>query len=292
MTEQPVLAAVSAVSDHIEVLRWAADEAVRRRRPLRLVHVYRDLRGYGTTSVPGFVLVEDAFGLRNHAEGVLNAAHLWVRGRYPELPVTAVLREGDAATVLTTESETAELLVVGRHDRGALAELVLGSVSAALVRTSACPVVAVPLVPPRRPDRIVVGVDGTEVSQAALEFAYAHAERTGLELHVLHCWPTPLDRPSAADRVETRATHRRYLAEAMAGFAQRCPAVDAIQSLREGDPAHELLRHAPRAALLVLGSHGRGQLAAAALGSVGREVLHHARCPVAVVRPAPVPARR
>ncbi|MBP2471841.1 nucleotide-binding universal stress UspA family protein [Crossiella equi] len=290
MTERPVLAAVSSVSEHTEVLRWAAEEAVRRGRPLRLLHVYRDVRGWAVVTLPGSCIAENASGLRNDAEGLLNSAAVWVRGRYPELPVTSVLYEGDPATALAEESERAEVLVLGRHDRGAVAELVLGSVATALVTRSACPVVAVPLDAPQVADRVVVGVDGTELSAAALGFAYRHAERGGLDLHVVHSWPSPLNRQAPEDRRQAREEHRRYLAEAMAGFAQEYPTVHAAAVLTEDDPAEALLRRSHRAALLVLGSRGRGRLAAAVLGSVSRVVLRLARCPIAVVRHVPVAA--
>ncbi|SDM35650.1 universal stress protein [Allokutzneria albata] len=278
---EPIVVGVSPFADRRPVVTWAAREAVRRGRPLRLVHVCQEsswLRAsrvdYGTDAV---------FGLRARGEAVLREVEATVRTAHPGLAVTTRLADGDPAAVLAEESRAAELLVVGTHDQGRFADLVLGSVAKELIRHSAAPVVTVPqLERPPEDGPVVVGVDGTEVSQAALEFALQGASCSGRALYAVHCWLTPLDR---AERSLVRAEERRVLAEALAGVAERFPDVRVIPVLSGGDPAEELVRRSRDASMVVVGSHRRGTLAAAVLGSVSRDVVRHACCPVAVVCP-------
>ncbi|WP_168200787.1 universal stress protein [Allokutzneria sp. NRRL B-24872] len=280
-----IVVGVSPFLDRGPVVRWAAGEAVRRGSALRLVHVCQESPWFGASRAdyaPDLV-----FGPRVRGESVLRAAVTDVRSAHPALSVTTRLADGDPVAVLAEESRDAELLVVGTHDQGRFADVVLGSVARKLIRLSAAPVITLPqLEKPTAEGPVVVGVDGTEVSRAAVEFAVTEAARTGRRLYAVHCWPTPLDR---AERPLVRDEERRVLAEALAGLSERFPEVWVIPVLCGGDPAEELVRRSRDASMVVLGSHRRTALAAAVLGSVSRDVLRHSGCPVAVVLPRPAP---
>ena len=140
--------------------------------------------------------------------------------------------------------------------------------------------------------KIVVGVDGSEESQAALNWAYDEARQRGSELDVVHAWTYPYQGPrtgvteprdlmelDAAKALEQTMTRlHRDRAGASAG-------VTTHAHVREGNPADVLVQESKDAELLVVGSRGRGGFASLLLGSVSTAVTHHASCPVVVVRP-------
>jgi nucleotide-binding universal stress UspA family protein len=135
--------------------------------------------------------------------------------------------------------------------------------------------------------RIVVGVDGSAESQRALAWALDEARRRRATLQVVHAWKIPQPDPYlpvvlGPEVFETSA--RTVLREAVAGI-EADPDGPAVETELVCDsPAHALLDAAKDADLLVVGSHGRGGFAGMLLGSVSQHVLHHATCPVVVVR--------
>lgn len=137
--------------------------------------------------------------------------------------------------------------------------------------------------------RIVVGVDGSESSAQALRWAVRQARLTGSALEAVSSWEYPayygwggtvLD-DTAAD-LEGNA--RQMLAEAVREAAGAHPGVDIRTRVECGVPARVLLDAAEGAALLVVGSRGRGGFVGALLGSVGQHCVQHAPCPVVIVR--------
>ncbi|MQA87573.1 MAG: hypothetical protein GEV03_23855 [Streptosporangiales bacterium] len=136
---------------------------------------------------------------------------------------------------------------------------------------------------------IAVGVDGSEQSLLALDCATDEAVRRKLPLrivHVLVSWA--FDMPDGASVAEVgewmRETGQKVVDDAVARAASRAPGHEVSGELVAGDPAPALLREAEGAHLVVLGSHGLGGFAGLLLGSVSHGVLHHAACPVAIVR--------
>jgi nucleotide-binding universal stress UspA family protein len=153
------------------------------------------------------------------------------------------------------------------------------------------------------PARVVVGVDGSACSRAALSFALADAGRRDAEVqvvsvvHTAEYWPVGLGMASssagtpAIEQIlsgaeqETRSLVAEVVSE-VGGSAARIPV--HVQTL-PGRPAGVLIEKAHGADLLVVGHRGRGGFASALLGSVGLHCVLHATCPVTVVRPAPQP---
>ncbi len=192
-----------------------------------------------------------------------------------------------AVSALVREAESADLLVVGSNGAGAVRSFLLGSVTGAVLHESPCPVVVVPGEIHEVTGRIVVGVDGSKHSRAALDWAIDEADRHGEDLVVVHAWEYPyrmtseglapgpdLAEVDAAIVVDTAVEHAR---ERMTGGVHR--------RLVEGGATQSLLAVAEVAAMLVVGSRGRGGFRSMLLGSVAHAVSAHAHCPVVVVRP-------
>jgi nucleotide-binding universal stress UspA family protein len=143
----------------------------------------------------------------------------------------------------------------------------------------------------KKPPRIVVGVDGSASSLAALRWAVHQAELTGGTVDAVVAWQMPATMTgfgfapvAVADGSEMERTAERALDQAVTKVAdpERGPAVRRL--VVQGFPASVLLGASAGADLLVLGSRGHGGLSGALLGSVGQHCLRHARCPVVIIR--------
>ena len=135
---------------------------------------------------------------------------------------------------------------------------------------------------------IVVGVDGSERSIAALEFAVVEAERSGVAVRAVTAWDYPLV-AGLPGVVFPARPFRRQAAEALEDLLEVVRAVeeghpdaDIEADLREGDAALVLLAAADGADLLVVGAH-HGRIGGRRVGGVTQEVLAKARCPVVIV---------
>ncbi|MGW4394084.1 universal stress protein [Amycolatopsis nivea] len=134
---------------------------------------------------------------------------------------------------------------------------------------------------------IVVGVDGSAASVGALIWAAEAAAASGAELHVVAAWlhDPLLDDLSIGRNVdEASAAHLAELESFVAETVKNPPAT-VRYSAPEGDAASMLIDRARNAALLVVGSHGKGMVRQALTGSVSTACLRRAACPVAVVPP-------
>lgn len=141
----------------------------------------------------------------------------------------------------------------------------------------------------RATGRIVVGVDGSPSSEQALRWGLEQAERTGAVVVAVHAWRVSASYASAtllAASDDPAAAAERWLEETVAKAVSGSPPVQVRRRVRSGHPAAVLVDAAADADLLVVGSRGRGGFAGALLGSVGQHCIHHAPCPVVVVRGA------
>ena len=130
---------------------------------------------------------------------------------------------------------------------------------------------------------VVVAVDGSEGSRRALRWAAEYARMSGAPLQAVMAWdlPTNYGMPANYDDVD-------FTKEAEARLEQTLAAVGDLgvveQRVEQGHPAAVLVSASEHARLLVIGSHGHGVFAASLLGSVSHKCIHHAHCPVVVVR--------
>jgi len=258
-----------------EALAWAAQEARRERRALRLVHVGKD---------GGELLAEAVERVRTDAPGV---------------DVTAdTVADDSVARALVKQTSGARLLVVGSRGLGGFEGLLLGSVSSAVAAHAHCPVVVVRQVPDSssasgvRP--VVVAVDGSPTSVRAIDLAFDQASWRQAPLVAVHAWELPTMMgpvpPWTLEEVDQLlATERAVVSESLAGHADRYPDVKVDTVVRLGAPAPLILDTARDAQLLVVGSRGRGGFGGLLLGSVSQVVVQHASCPVVVVQPSVPP---
>lgn len=132
---------------------------------------------------------------------------------------------------------------------------------------------------------IVVGIDGSDGSRAALDWAVAEAKRTGGRLLLVHVWHWVDDvmaAPLAPTAVEGRERQGREMVRRLAREvgAQGVPVSTRVV---HGWPVAGLIEADPHAAMIVVGRHGRGAVAGALMGSVSQGCVHRATCPVVVV---------
>jgi nucleotide-binding universal stress UspA family protein len=134
--------------------------------------------------------------------------------------------------------------------------------------------------------RIVVGVDGSPYSEAALRWALDEAKARGGSVSALFCWQIPfLSIPGAFDREELEQTYKNYVNEIVSKVAPS-PAVPLATVVAEGDPAESLITAAADAELLVVGTRGRSPFAGLVLGSVSQRCAAASPCPVVLVKQA------
>lgn len=287
----PVVVGVDGSASARDALDWAAAEAAVRARPLWIVHACPP------PVDPGLLGQVPRLGEGAADAGVLREAARRAQVVAPEVEVTTCLVFGGPAPVIL--GQRAELVVVGSRGLGGLRGALAGSVSVTVSAHAACPVVVVPplrdVAPGPSRARVVVGVDGSDLSGLAIGFALRATVRRGIGLTALHAW-TP--RPPADlgglgdDETAAEAVERRRLDDALARWREWFPAVDIASKLLRGDPAHALAAESAGAALTVVGSRGRGCMTGILFGSVSHTVLRNAHSPIAVVRPQPVKDRR
>ncbi len=268
---------------------WAAREAAMRNVPLTVVHaVATPTATYPPVPYPESLVVR----LEDEGKKAILHAMKIAEDAMPADSKVAIGRElvySAAAPALIKMSDEAEMIVVGTSGRGLLARGVLGSVSSTVVRHANCPVAVVHDVDqPERPDApVLVGVDGSPISERATELAFDEASRRGVDLVALHAWSDVTTEVPYLDWATVEEEAQRSLAEALAGWSERYPDVTVHRRVVRDRPARHLIDEAASAQLVVVGSHGRGGLTGMLLGSVSNSVLHSVQIPVIVARPTP-----
>lgn len=269
----------------LDAVRWAAREARRRGLPLRLVHGYQPPAKGDETHDPGI-------GDKVREQGRRRLADAWQVADESGVHATSVLESGPAVPVLVHESRAAALMVIGTRGLGGFAGLLVGATAVSLAGRAHCPLVVVRGA--REPDGpVVLGVDGQPDSDAAVGFAFAQASTQDAQLVAVHVW-----HDSAADTLLLGhaeppdfdpAQQQAYetLAERLACWQEKFPDVHVTREVVRDHPSRALLRYADDARLVVVGTRGRGGFRGLLLGSTSRHLLHHAACPVAVVRTEP-----
>jgi nucleotide-binding universal stress UspA family protein len=281
---RPVVVGFDGSSASLAAVDFAVDEATMRKSALLIVYGHlrhRFLSPWRSRTEPYVTR-----GIRRLLEAVAGRAG----ARDPSLDVDIDLLLKEPGAALIERSRDACLMVVGHSGRAGAA---LGSVAAHVASHADCPVIVHrPFTGDRRgPGAVTVGVDGSELSAAAVAFAVEEAARRGADLNAVLVWTHPPGadpaglHPAGYDYAEARAEAERMLAEQLAGVAAVYPDVrvtrEVIHSL---DTARTLVDRSGRAQLIVVGSRGRGGVARLLLGSVSQALINRAACPVAVVR--------
>jgi nucleotide-binding universal stress UspA family protein len=138
-----------------------------------------------------------------------------------------------------------------------------------------------------RDRRIVVGVDGSVPSKAALVWAAGQARLTGAVVEAVIAWGYPAMfgyRVPVTPDVSVEELAKRSVEHAVAEVSGSAGQLAVRSRVVEGDAARVLLDASEGAELLVVGNRGHGRLAESVLGSVSQHCVHHATCPVVVIR--------
>jgi nucleotide-binding universal stress UspA family protein len=282
MAVRPVVVGVDGSASAYRAVEWAAGEAHRRGVRLRLVRAF----SWTTADHPtGWVARYRDEMLDVSRRQVARAVRVAADTR-PDVEAESQVEIGAPIEVLSSEARRAQLLVLGDRGLGEVAGLVLGSVAVSLAARGACPVVVVRGERAGADGPVVVGVDGSPVSEAALAFAFDAAAARGVDLVAVHAWsPTAIDEELASLVEWDASAESAVLAERLAGWGQKYPQVAVRRTVVRDGAVRALVTASAGAQLVVVGSRGRGNAAGLLLGSVSHGVLHGAHCPVAVVRP-------
>ncbi|MFE7804516.1 universal stress protein [Streptomyces sp. NPDC057430] len=287
-----VVVGVDGSASSLAAVEAAAREARWRDAGLRVVHAFL----WPAMHVPlgPSPLGPPEGGLRNMVERVVAEAVARARSTAPGVDVSHAVVTGEPLTVLEAQSRAADLVVVGSRGMGGFVGLLIGSTAVHLAAHGQCPVLVVREGGDEK-GPVVVGVDGSAAGEQAIEFAFAEAALRGAPLRAIHAWTLwnapPSQMHEGADTYvdppsELAEAEERLVSEALAGRRERYPGVSVEPRALRSQTREALIEASRSAQLLVVGARGRGGFAGLMLGSVSQAVLHHARCPVVVVRGA------
>lgn len=283
MTTPPILVPYDGSSDARRALLWAVAESNRTSTAVRVV-VVNEVLPPTWVGVAGTSVVTDDFQL--DADALLDEATKMLA----DAGVGDVLtgqRSGHVVGELLREADMASAVVIGSQGHGRIGGMLLGSVSQHLAGHATCPVVVVREPHDDRARRIVVGVDGSRASAAALDYACRRAEDTGETVVAMHGWhvraPSTDVWASQPRSVDTEE-HELLLGECVGGVRVDHPDVRLELEVVAVSPAQCLVDASAGASLVVVGSRGLGFFRGMLLGSVSHAVLRGAQCPVAVIR--------
>jgi nucleotide-binding universal stress UspA family protein len=224
------------------------------------------------------------------AQHLLDKGLLIAREAAPRIMVRGRLVVGSAQAVLVNQSHGAALAVIGACGKGGSPGQFVGSSAVQLPAYAHCPVIVVrePTGDPGGP--IVVGVDGSAASEAALGFGFEEAALRGRPLLAVYgCWEgeaiASAETDVLADFEKFRKEAGCRLERTVSPWLAKYPYVTAETSLVMRPPRQALLEAAERAELLVVGGRGLGGVKGLQLGAVSSAMLQRAPCSVAVVRP-------
>lgn len=278
----PVLVGVDGSVGNLAAVRWAAREAAGRGVVLRAVCVLDD---YSVLS-PEL----HARAVRPWATRALELADSAAKEVAPGVRVSTEELGGPPGVVLTEEARGAGVLVVGRRGTGGFASVLLGSTATTAASHADVTAVVVPDEWPTEHDAPVVVGAGHGDDPLVLETAFTHARWLGLPLQVLHAWEVhpelTWDTAMVYGQVPAwEAEHKQRVDEVVEPWTAKFPEVDVRVEVKRGHPAELLSAASAHGSLLVVGAHHRRHPQRhQRLGSIARAVLHHAACPVMVVR--------
>ncbi|MET8172238.1 universal stress protein [Streptomyces clavifer] len=304
-----VAVGVNGSAESFAAVRWAAREAALRAVPLRILHVrewpvpperLEHVAAWGSTR-EGPVPPERS---RQYGELLQQAAGVAEEAE-PGLAVVAeeLAGEGRAHRALLAELETpgsVDLLVMGSQGLDSFTGFLIGTTSLPVAAASKRPVV---LVRSGETDsgaqgghtaaetgRLVLGIDprGDEDHEAVLEFGFAEAARRNSRLQILHAWTLPAmyayaETADPGIGEELAGQVSQTLSSIVEPWQKRFPDVPVQAKAVVGAPGAELVYASPGADLLVVGRRDRPLPVGPRLGHVAHAVIHHAKCPVAVI---------
>jgi nucleotide-binding universal stress UspA family protein len=265
-----------------QALRWAVREGELHRWPVTAVLCWGYLeQHHGTTPhvfEPGYAVSDATAALHTIVARVLGEGAATVECR----TVNDLAARG-----LLEASADASLLVLGARGLGSFRELMLGSVSQQCLHHATIPVAIVradATGPRYGPQWIVVGVDGSETSRRALDWALDEGRARNACVEVAHAWNlSPHAVPALANAYAPVDEDARRTVDQALAQADTTGVTTVRLVVRQGSGGEVLVRLAEGADLVVVGSRGLGGFKGLLLGSVSHQVTHHAPCPVVVI---------
>jgi len=270
---RPVVVGVDGSEPAFSAAEWAARHASRRGSSLRIVHAF----GWPLVRVSS-APAQWTRGLRDEARTFTEEARTRAYAVDPDLEVAVAVETSFSAPLLLRESAAASLVVVGTHGLGGISGLIIGSTGVELAARASSPIVVVRGRPADEIERtapVLVGYDGSPASDLAITAGFEHAIVHDRLVSLVHVSPSGGESGHIMRRmVDVAATwHRAH------------PEIDVNTREANGHPAGVLTEASQDAALVVVGSRGRGGFRGLALGSVSQALLHHAKCPLMALPP-------
>ncbi len=288
---QVVVVGVDGSPQALSAARWAADEAVLRHHGVHVLYAaHLPAVGYPALGYPAdFVELTE-----NQGQSLLAAVVHDIALAHPDLAVTTTTTRSDPRSALVEASRAASLTVVGSRGGGRVREVLLGSVAMHVAAHGRSPVAVIPFDRDQRDGPILVGVDGSAHSAAAVGYAFDEAAARGtgvVAMLAFDNWARQgfSRRPIRYDEADSQE-QQAIISEQLAGWAEKYPDVPVRQDVFRGPAADCLVGYAGHALpvqqpqLIVVGSRGRGALTGLFLGSTSHALIAHAGCPVVVVR--------
>ncbi|MER6283163.1 universal stress protein [Streptomyces sviceus] len=278
----PVIVGVDGSAESLAAAEWAAREAVRRKRLLRLLHVrswHPRQDGEPATAAQ-----------RLSARRALRRAGDRIGRTCPEARWEEEQVDGPATAALLRVAERADVLVLGSRGLSGFTGFLVGSVALGVAARTVRPVVLVPVAFRETVHRdVVLGLDLADPCDQVVEFAFEAARTRGARLRAVHAWQPPppyalgpgeiglIEGPRRADE------WREFMAAILEPWRDKYPGVEVVETLTEGRAPSALIRAASGAGLLVVGRRTSPSPVLSRTGPVAHAVIHHADCPVAVV---------
>ncbi len=276
-----VVVGIDTSTSSLAALDWAADYAKSTHAPVHLVHGFSHDR-------PDLVFNMGAEPTQLYAAGerVLTRGRNRVLLKDMRIDVTTSHPDGYPAAALVRASTHARLVVLGSHGDSMLHISSLGETAHQVAAHAKCPVAVIRKESDTAYGRITAGVDRSALSRKALAWAFAEAERTKADLHVVHVWqPDDAKDPGlgSADWQSYMATARSQIEASVAGQQEQHPSVKVLTELVDGNPTRELVNKSHESDLVVVGARGIGGFEGLSLGRVAVDLLSHASSPVLVM---------
>lgn len=283
---QQVVVGVDGSESGRVALRWALAECALHGARLRVLHAWRTPMVFVPDDYPAD-LVE--MGEMDKAAESFIQAELDAVGADADCGVVIEPEpvRGYAAHALIEASRLAQLVVVGRRGQGGFPHEIIGPKAVQVAHHAVCPVTVIPDEWSGDGQGVVVGVDGSEPSAKAMQWAVAEAQRRHATVTAVMAWGL-LDQHHAAGEDEFDPHYSETDARAaLEGFVAHAidssPAPVKLEAINDL-PARALIDRAQQSELLVVGARGLGGFRDLLLGSVSHRCLTHARCPTVVVR--------
>jgi len=283
-----ILCGFDGSAGSLEAARWAGAEATRRRAGLMLLACYTAPFVTDFDPAASFLSAVDTIALRDATRANVDDLATTLSESWSGLAVDACVAQARADRALIEHAAQADLLVLGATGSGDPHTALIGSVVRSVLRDSPCPVVVVPVAKPSREvPRVVVGIDGTSRSAAALDWAVDECDLLRGELKVVHAYSYPYEHVEGSSTVARellRVDAARQLEREVERARER-GASPVEGHLACGGVARVILEHGADADLVVVGMRRDASRSRylAGLGSVIEALVARPPCPVAVV---------